>query len=46
MAHEVGHAFGFTENNTEPESIMCQAGHGRTASQPHSQDKDALDQLY
>lgn len=46
MAHEIGHAFGFTENNSEPESIMCQAKYGRTATVPHGRDKSALNRLY
>ncbi len=46
MAHEIGHAFGFKENNVEPESIMCQMAHNRTAAKPHARDKDALDASY
>ena len=32
MAHELGHALGLNENNSNPSRIMCQLGSGRTVN--------------
>lgn len=46
LAHEMGHAFGLAHNNTNPNSIMCQLGYGRTATRIQKVDNDALNSLY
>ena len=38
MAHEIGHAFGLDEYNSNKNSIMCQWNYGRVAIAPTSND--------
>lgn len=46
IEHEIGHAFGLDENNSMPSSIMCQAGSGRTAVKPSTDDCKGINSIY
>lgn len=45
FTHEIGHVFGFHENNSNPKSIMAQAW-ARTVSKVQKIDNDALNKIY
>ena len=42
VAHEMGHCFGLNENNTNQQSIMCQAGSGRAVTEIQKVDHEAF----
>ena len=46
VAHEMGHCFGLNENNTNPYSIMCQAGHGRAVTTVQQVDQNAFNRKH
>ena len=46
MAHELGHAMGLDENNSNPNSIMCQLGSGRTVNTVSSEDYATVVGIY
>ena len=46
IAHEFGHGFGLSHNNTNKYSIMCQTGSGRQVQKVQKVDHDALNLLY
>lgn len=46
MAHELGHAMGLDENNSNTSSIMCQLGSGRTVNTVSSEDYATVVDIY
>jgi len=44
--HEMGHAFGLDEYNTNKYSVMCQLGAGRLVQRVQKTDNDAVKGLY
>lgn len=46
IGHEFGHAFGLSHQNKKPQSIMCQAQGGRTATRASRADLKAINHLY
>lgn len=46
VAHEMGHAFGLAHNNTNPNSIMCQAISGRAVYTVQQFDNDAFNRKH
>lgn len=46
MAHELGHAFGLDENNSNTSSIMCQLSSGRTVNTVSSEDYATVVSIY
>lgn len=46
ITHEFGHAFGLKHYNTNPTSIMCQIGAGRTVNVPAYCDNCAINNKY
>lgn len=46
FAHEIGHSFGLDENNSNKNSIMCQAGSGRAVTNVQSCDFTGVFKLY
>lgn len=46
IIHEMGHALGLNENNTNPNSIMCQLGSGRTVQRVQQVDNNAVNRKY
>ena len=46
MAHELGHAPGLDENNTNTSSIMCQLGSGRTVNTVSAEDYATVVSIY
>lgn len=44
--HEVGHALGLNENNTNQNTIMCQAGFGRKVTDVQECERNGIYQLY
>lgn len=45
-AHELGHVFGLSENNTERDHIMCQTSANRETSYVHSEEYARVISLY
>ncbi|MBQ8688324.1 MAG: matrixin family metalloprotease [Ruminococcus sp.] len=45
-AHEFGHAIGLSHRNTNPQSLMCQTGYGRTVSVPQAIEVRTTNHLY
>ena len=46
VAHEMGHCFGFKENNTDKQSIMCQYSEGRAVTTVQKVDHIAFNNKY
>ncbi|WP_077893163.1 matrixin family metalloprotease [Clostridium felsineum] len=46
IAHEIGHTLGLNENNTNPNSIMCQEKYRRNVNVPSSDDIAGIRYLY
>jgi len=46
MAHELGHALGLEENNSNTSSIMCQLSSGRTVNTVSSEDYATVVNIY
>jgi predicted Zn-dependent protease len=46
MAHELGHAMGLAENNSDTSSIMCQLSSGRTVNTVSSEDYATVVNIY
>lgn len=46
IAHEIGHAMGLDENNTNPYSIMCQMGSNRKVDRAQYIDLNQINILY
>ena len=46
ITHEIGHAFGLAHNNSNPNSIMCQTGAGRSTQVVQEVDNVSLRYLY
>lgn len=46
IAHELGHTLGLDENNTMPNSIMCQSRGGRRVYTPQEDDINGVNDLY
>lgn len=46
IIHEMGHAFGLDENNSNKYSIMCQLGAGRAVQRVQSVDNNAINRKY
>jgi len=45
-AHEMGHVMGLDENNTMPQSVMCQLMYGRTVNNARADDCHGINHLY
>jgi hypothetical protein len=45
-AHELGHGMGLSHQNCRAASIMCQTGHGRTATRADATDLATINHLY
>lgn len=46
IAHEIGHTLGLAHNNSNPQSIMCQTGYGRSVQTVQQIDNTAVVNLY
>lgn len=46
ICHEFGHVMGLDENNSDPNTIMCQAGSGRVATSPQLDDLRGINAMY
>ena len=46
VAHEIGHTMGLDENNTNPDTVMCQAGSGRRVTTPQLGDLQGINAKY
>lgn len=46
LAHEIGHTMGLNENNTNPDTVMCQAGSGRRVTTPQLGDLQGINAKY
>ena len=46
IAHEIGHTMGLDENNTNPNTVMCQASSGRKVSTPKLGDLKGINAKY
>lgn len=46
MAHELGHAFGLFENNSDTSKIMCQLGSGRTVNTVSAEEYAKVVEIY
>lgn len=46
VAHEMGHAFGLNENNSNRNSVMCQMGSGRAVTASTADDLNGINYLY
>jgi len=46
MAHEIGHVFGLSENNGNPQSIMCRTSANRAVQVPQVMDRVSIIDKY
>lgn len=46
VAHELGHTCGLHENNSNVNTIMCQAAYGRAVTTPQTDDCNGINYLY
>ena len=46
IAHEIGHTMGLDENNTNPDTVMCQAAHNRRVTTPQLGDLQGINAKY
>ena len=46
LAHEIGHTLGLNENNSNPDTVMCQMASGRRVSTPQLGDLQGINTKY